>query len=77
VCARELGVESDRFLVGRDASGEDIVLRNRFKAAMDNDMDTPNALYLLREAAEEALAQHDTRVGAEVLRLTTALGLCV
>jgi L-cysteine:1D-myo-inositol 2-amino-2-deoxy-alpha-D-glucopyranoside ligase len=66
-----------RFLVGRNASGEDITLRNRFKAAMDNDMDTPNVLHLLTEAAEQALAQHDTRVGAEMLRLTTVLGLCV
>ncbi|MBV9688281.1 MAG: cysteine--tRNA ligase [Ktedonobacteraceae bacterium] len=66
-----------RFLVGRNASGEDTTLRNRFKAAMDNDMDTPSALHLLREAAEEVLAQHDTRVGTEVLRLTTVLGLCV
>lgn len=66
-----------RSLVGRDASGEDVTLRNRFKVAMDDDIDTPNALCLVREAAETALAQHDTNVGTEVLRLTTVLGLCV
>jgi cysteinyl-tRNA synthetase len=66
-----------RALVGRDATGEDLMLRNRFNAAMDNDLDTPEAVRLLREAADHAIANNDLNTGAEVLRQTTALGLCV
>jgi cysteinyl-tRNA synthetase len=66
-----------RALVGRDATGEDLMLRNRFNAAMDNDLDTPEAVRLLREAADHAVANNDLNTGAEVLRQTTALGLCV
>jgi len=66
-----------RMLVGRDTAGEDLMLRDRFMAAMDEDLNTPEALYLLCEASEQALQQHDLHVGAEVLRLTRALGLCV
>src|SRR5579875_2285248 len=66
-----------RSLVGRQAEGENLVLRNRFKAAMDNDLNTPEALSLLRQAAEHVAATHDLNTGAELLRLTGVLGLCV
>lgn len=66
-----------RDLVGRNASGEDTMLRSRFKAAMDNDMSTPEALLLLRDATESTLKNQSLHTGAEILRLTTVLGLCV
>jgi cysteinyl-tRNA synthetase len=53
------------------------MLHNRFTAAMDDDLDTPTALLLLREAAEKVIANHDINTGAEVLRLTHVLGLSV
>ncbi|HZR43804.1 MAG TPA: cysteine--tRNA ligase [Ktedonobacteraceae bacterium] len=64
-----------RALVGNETSGQDSMLHNRFKVAMDDDLDTPEALRLLREAAEKAVKNHDLAVGAEVLRLTQVLGL--
>ncbi len=66
-----------RALVGRDAQGENEMLRSRFKAAMENDLNTPEAILLLKEAAEHTLATHDLNAGAEILRLTSVLGLCV
>lgn len=66
-----------RSLVGRQLVGEDLLLRNRFKAAMDNDLNTPEALSLLRQAAEHVTANHDLNTGSEVLRLTNVLGMCV
>ncbi len=66
-----------RELVGTQASGEDHLLRSRFEAAMDNDLNTPEAFELLQEAAENVLANHDLNAGAEVLRLTDVLGLKV
>ena len=66
-----------RMLFGRNADGEDLMLRNRFMAAMDDDLNTPEALWLLREASEQALEQHDLNIGTEVLHLLRALGLCV
>ncbi len=66
-----------RTLVGHDAQGSDEVLRNRFKAAMENDLNTPEAILLLKDAAEHSLTTHDLNTGAEVLRLTSVLGLCV
>lgn len=65
-----------RELVG-NAQGEDHLLRDRFTAAMDNDLNTPQALLLLQQAAETVIANHDTNTGAEVLRLAGVLGLRV
>jgi cysteinyl-tRNA synthetase len=58
-------------------SGEDHVLHNRFMAAMENDLNTPQAMLLLRQAAETAVANHDTQCSAEILQLTKVLGLTV
>src|SRR5260370_8152741 len=66
-----------RRIVGNQVNGEDCMLHDRFKAAMDNDLNTPQALLLLRQAAETVVANHDTNTGAEVLRLTNVLGLRV
>lgn len=66
-----------RSLVGDEARGEDTMLRDQFKAAMDNDLNTPQAFLLLRQAAETALAHNDTNTGVEILRLTKVLGLSV
>ncbi len=66
-----------RRIVGDQANGEDRLLHDRFKAAMDNDLNTPQALLLLRQAAETVVANHDTNTGAEILRLTKVLGLRV
>ena len=66
-----------RAIVGRQPRGSDELLLDRFKAAMDNDLNTPQALLLLRQAAETVIANHDENTGAEVLKLTTVLGLCV
>ncbi|MEO8952987.1 MAG: cysteine--tRNA ligase, partial [Ktedonobacteraceae bacterium] len=63
-----------RSLVGDEVRGEDTMLRDRFKAAMDNDLNTPQAFLLLRQAAETALAHNDTNTGVEILRLTKVLG---
>ncbi len=53
------------------------MLRDRFKAAMDNDLNTPEAMLLLRQAAETVVANHNLSTGAEVLKLTRVLGLRV
>jgi L-cysteine:1D-myo-inositol 2-amino-2-deoxy-alpha-D-glucopyranoside ligase len=66
-----------RSLVGSPLRGEDTVLRNRFMAAMDNDLNTPEAIQLLRHAAEAVAKNQSLGTGSEVLRLTTVLGLCV
>jgi L-cysteine:1D-myo-inositol 2-amino-2-deoxy-alpha-D-glucopyranoside ligase len=66
-----------RSLVGRQAEGEDTILRNRVKAALNDDLNTPEAIMLLKQAAETVAANHDLNTGAEILRLTTMLGLCV
>jgi cysteinyl-tRNA synthetase len=66
-----------RSLVGRHLTGENLMLRNRFKAAMDNDLNTPETLLLLKQAAEQASANHDLNTGSEVLRLAGVLGLRV
>src|SRR6266581_5082062 len=52
-----------RRIVGDQANGEDRLLHDRFKAAMDNDLNTPQALLLLRQAAETVVANHDTNTG--------------
>lgn len=66
-----------RELVGTQIEGGDSLLHGRFVAAMDNDLNTPEALILLKQAAETAIANRDRTVGAEVLRLTDILGLRV
>jgi len=66
-----------RKIVGDQVNGEDCMLHDRFKAAMDNDLNTPQALLLLRQAAETVVTNHDTNTGAEILRLTKVLGLRV
>ncbi len=64
-------------LVGNQTGGEDTMLRDRFVAAMDNDLNTPEALLLLRQAAEASIANRDGNMAAEVVRLTKVLGLTV
>ncbi|HLJ34055.1 MAG TPA: cysteine--tRNA ligase [Ktedonobacteraceae bacterium] len=64
-------------IVGKELQGGDELLLDRFKAAMDNDLNTPQALLLLRQASETVVANHDKNTGAEILKLTTVLGLCV
>ncbi len=63
-----------RTLVGEHV-GEDTMLRDRFHAAMENDLNTPEALLLLRQAAETTIANADLNIGVEILRLTRVLGL--
>lgn len=53
------------------------MLHDRFRAYMDNDMNTPEVILMLRHAAEDVIKEQDVNLGAEVLRLTTILGLCV
>jgi len=66
-----------RSLVGKDACGKDADLAARFTEAMDDDLNTPAALALLKQAATTVIANHDMQTGAQLLRLTTVLGLCV
>jgi L-cysteine:1D-myo-inositol 2-amino-2-deoxy-alpha-D-glucopyranoside ligase len=66
-----------RSLIGQEPQGEDSMLHNRFIAAMDDDLDTPTAILLLREGAEKVAITHDVNTGTEVLRLAHVLGLCV
>ena len=62
-------------LVGERVDGEDMLLRDRFRAAMENDLNTPEAILLLRQAAETVIANHDLNTGAEIVRLVKVLGL--
>ena len=64
-----------RSLVGEQTGGTNSLLHGQFTAAMDNDLNTPQALWLLRQAAEMVVANHDTNTGAEILRLVRVLGL--
>lgn len=66
-----------RVLVGSQTAGEDHLLRGQFEAAMENDLNTPEALLLLKEAAEAVITTHDLNTGAEMLRLADVLGLTV
>jgi cysteinyl-tRNA synthetase len=66
-----------RELVGDSSTGEDSLLYNRFTAAVENDLNTPEALMLLKQAAEDVIASHNRNTGAEILRLTGVLGLRV
>jgi len=69
-----------RAFIGSDLSNEQnedtTLLHNRFLSVMDNDLNTPEAILMLRKAAQLALAEHDGKLGSEVLRLTNVLGLC-
>ncbi|MBO0777868.1 MAG: cysteine--tRNA ligase [Ktedonobacteraceae bacterium] len=69
--------ERVRALVGRNAEGEDLELRQRFERYMENDLNSPDTIQLLRQAAESAITREDLNSGAEILRLTGVLGLCV
>jgi cysteinyl-tRNA synthetase len=64
-----------RALVGERVDGADSLLHDRFMAAMENDLNTPQALFLLRQAAEAVVANHDLNTGAEIVRLVRVLGL--
>ena len=64
-----------RGLIGDELHGENTMLRNRFVAAMDTDLNTPEAVLLLRHAAKDALKNQDHNLGSEVLCLAQVLGL--
>ena len=64
-------------LVGDRVDGTDSLLHGRFVATMDNDLNTPQAILLLRQAAERVVVNHDVNMGAEILRLVRVLGLRV
>jgi cysteinyl-tRNA synthetase len=64
-----------RALAGERTEGTDSLLHGQFKAAMDNDLNTPQALLLLRQAAETVVVNHDLNTAAEILRLVRVLGL--
>ncbi|GAC1366740.1 MAG: cysteine--tRNA ligase [Ktedonobacteraceae bacterium] len=66
-----------RTLVGAELHGENTMLRDRFVAAMDADLNTPEAMLLLRHAGRDALKNQDHALGSEVLRLAEVLGLRV
>ncbi len=68
-------IQQVQALVGERTDGEDTLLRGRFHAAMENDLNTPEAIMLLRQAAETVIANHDVNTGAEILRLVKVLGL--
>ena len=64
-------------LVGNRVDGTDNLLHGLFVAAMENDLNTPQALLLLRQAAETVIVNDDVNTGAEILRLVRVLGLRV
>ena len=66
-----------RALVGDRVGGTDNLLHGLFIAAMENDLNTPQALLLLRQAAEAVIVNDDVNTGAEILRLVRVLGLRV
>jgi len=66
-----------RQLVGRNAEGEDLdAAAIASKRRWEEDMNTPAALELLHHAAKQVAVNQDVNTGAEILRLTTMLGLC-
>ncbi len=69
--------EQVRTLVGTDTDGSDNLLHGQFVAAMENDLNTPQALLLLRQAAEAVIVNTNVNTGAEILRLAQVLGLKV
>jgi len=70
-------IEQVHTFVGSDTSGSDNLLHGQFVAAMENDLNTPQALLLLRQTAETAIVSGNADTGAEVLRLARVLGLRV
>jgi cysteinyl-tRNA synthetase len=64
-------------LVGTYADGSDHLLHSMFVAAMENDLNTPQAMLLLRQAAETVMVNDNVNTGAEILRLARVLGLRV
>lgn len=68
-----------RALVGStpsdETNAETTLLYNRFLSVMDNDLNTPEAIHMLRKAAQTALATRNTTLGSTVLHLTGVLGL--
>lgn len=66
-----------RTLVGTKLTGEDTMLHNRFIAAMENDLNTPEVIQLLKQSSREALTEKNHNLGSEVLRLTQVLGMTI
>ncbi|MDQ2907552.1 MAG: cysteine--tRNA ligase [Chloroflexota bacterium] len=64
-----------REIVGDRTGGTDSMLNNRFRAAMETDLNTPEAILLLRQAAKTAIESRDINTGGEVLRLARVLGI--
>jgi cysteinyl-tRNA synthetase len=64
-------------LAGANTGGSNNLLHSQFVAAMENDLNTPQALLLLRQAAEAVIVNTDANTGAEILRLARVLGLSV
>ena len=64
-------------LVGNRVDGTDNLLYGLFVAAMENDLNTPQALLLLRQAAETVIVNDNVNTGAEILKLVRVLGLRV
>src|SRR5260221_13833042 len=58
-----------RSLVGEQTGGTNSLLHGQFTAAMYNDLNTPQALLLLRRAAETDVSNHDKNTGAAILHL--------
>ena len=56
-------------------STKSMMLHNCFHAAMENDLNTPEAVLLLRHAAHDCLKKHDLSLGVEVVKLSKVLGL--
>jgi len=69
--------EQVQSLVGNRADGTDSLLHGQFVAAMENDLNTPQALLLLRQAAETVILNDNANTGVEILRLARVLGLRV
>ena len=63
-----------RSIAGHKAQGEHLALREQFQALMENDLNTPGAIALLKQAAETVSANHDVDVASEILRLAGVLG---
>jgi L-cysteine:1D-myo-inositol 2-amino-2-deoxy-alpha-D-glucopyranoside ligase len=69
--------EQVRTIVGERAAGTNSLLHGLFVAAMENDLNTPQALLLLRQSAEIVVTNNDVDTGAEILRMLRVLGLRV
>jgi len=69
--------EQVRTLVDERVDGTNGLLHGLFVAAMENDLNTPQALLLLRQAAETVVVNNDVNTGAEILKLVRVLGVRV